>query len=129
MQEVLYVMLMELGGFVANIGVCSVMATELWGIIYGMRLARQKGLRKIIVESDNKSIVELLHKNARGSQRNFQLIHEVVTMTTRLGSGMFDFSILIGKETVAQITWPMLLSIFQLDVTIFIFLEMVCKIL
>lgn len=113
----------------ANIGVCSVMATELWGIIYGMRLARQKGLRKIIVESDNKSIVELLHKNARGSKKNFQLIHEVVTMTTRLGSGMFDFSILIGKETVAQITWPMLLSIFQLDVTILIFLEMVCKIL
>ncbi|RDY09278.1 hypothetical protein CR513_06351, partial [Mucuna pruriens] len=36
-------------GFCANLGACSILSIELWGILYGIRLAWEKGFRKIRV--------------------------------------------------------------------------------
>ncbi|CAA0836031.1 Polynucleotidyl transferase- ribonuclease H-like superfamily protein [Striga hermonthica] len=46
-----------LGGFTLNIGYCSIMAAELWGLFRGLSLAWDLGFRQIEAEVDNASVV------------------------------------------------------------------------
>ncbi|KAK9081324.1 hypothetical protein Syun_031103 [Stephania yunnanensis] len=50
-----------IGGFVVNIGKTSVFGAELWGALQGLQLAWDMGFRQIVLELDNKSVVELLN--------------------------------------------------------------------
>ena len=50
-----------LGGFMANLGYCSVLATKLWGLLYGIRVAWDLNYKHVILESDNKCVVEAIH--------------------------------------------------------------------
>lgn len=43
------------------LGTCSVVQTELWAIYDGLKLAWQRGLRNILVESDNMAVVHVLN--------------------------------------------------------------------
>ncbi|KAF7827992.1 LINE-type retrotransposon LIb DNA [Senna tora] len=45
-------------GFIANIGISSVIGAELWGIYHGLNTAWEKGYKKIIIESDSKMAVQ-----------------------------------------------------------------------
>ena len=47
-------------GFSANVGVCSVLGVEHWGVVYGLRLAKMKGASKLIIEVDNKKMADML---------------------------------------------------------------------
>ncbi|KAL8170236.1 hypothetical protein V2J09_022040 [Rumex salicifolius] len=49
-----------LGGFVKNIGVCSVVAAELWGLYHGLELAWDLGYRKVVLESDSAVAIGML---------------------------------------------------------------------
>uniref|UniRef100_A0A2N9FQ21 Reverse transcriptase domain-containing protein n=1 Tax=Fagus sylvatica TaxID=28930 RepID=A0A2N9FQ21_FAGSY len=49
-----------IGGFSHKLGITNSLAAELWGIRDGLLLARDLNIRKLIVESDAKSVVELL---------------------------------------------------------------------
>lgn len=50
------------GGFVHNIGHCTVPKAELWGILGGLSLAWDRGFRKVILESDSQLVVNMLSK-------------------------------------------------------------------
>lgn len=51
------------GGFVRNLGTCSVLAAELWGILSGLQLlAWEGGWKKIIVESDSSVAVAMVQE-------------------------------------------------------------------
>ncbi len=49
-----------LRGFSHKLGITNSLAAELWGIRDGLLLARDLNIRKLIVESDAKSVVDLL---------------------------------------------------------------------
>ncbi|MCI34529.1 ribonuclease H protein, partial [Trifolium medium] len=38
--------------YARNLGCCSILHVELWGIYHGLALAKNQGIRKVIIESD-----------------------------------------------------------------------------
>ena len=40
-------------GFVANVGGCSILTEEIWCLFHGVQLAKNLGIRKLVVESDS----------------------------------------------------------------------------
>ena len=44
-------------GFTVNLGMCSVLSVELWGLLHGLRVAWDYGFRHLQVGVDNKSVV------------------------------------------------------------------------
>ncbi|CAL1363580.1 unnamed protein product [Linum trigynum] len=49
-------------GFVVNLGTCSAVQAELWGIYHGLGVAWQAGSRTLIVESDSQLALQLIEK-------------------------------------------------------------------
>nr|GMC93188.1 putative ribonuclease H [Ipomoea batatas] len=47
-----------LRGFMHNIGCCSIEEAEAWGVIQGLYVALQLGVRNIMVESDSKDKID-----------------------------------------------------------------------
>lgn len=48
--------------FVVHIGICSSFIAELWEILMGLKVAWDRGFRKVIIESDPASIISMLQK-------------------------------------------------------------------
>ena len=55
------------GGFAINIGICSAPLAELWGVYYGLCIAWDKGIRRLEVEVDSKSVVGFLKTGIQDS--------------------------------------------------------------
>ncbi|XVF74116.1 hypothetical protein PTKIN_Ptkin13bG0034400 [Pterospermum kingtungense] len=51
-----------LGGFMANLGRCGAMEAELWGILFGLRYAWEKGYKWLILEVDTQVVANWLVK-------------------------------------------------------------------
>lgn len=49
-------------GFLQNIGVGSALASEIWGVLLGLRLAWDMRATLLLVESDNLNVVQLLQE-------------------------------------------------------------------
>ncbi|KAJ8763628.1 hypothetical protein K2173_003100 [Erythroxylum novogranatense] len=49
-----------INGFAYNIGICSVISAELWGILQGLQLVWNDGYRNVVVESDSNLAVNAL---------------------------------------------------------------------
>ena len=47
-------------GFAVNIGICSALLAELWGVYYGLCIAWDRGIRQLEVEVDSESVVGFL---------------------------------------------------------------------
>ncbi|MCI20290.1 ribonuclease H protein, partial [Trifolium medium] len=52
-----------LGGFARKLGSCSALMAELWGILSALQLAKEKGYRKVILESDSTVAIDLIVKD------------------------------------------------------------------
>ncbi|CAL1410790.1 unnamed protein product [Linum trigynum] len=50
------------GGFVSNVGYCSAILAELWGIFHGLSLAWNLGSRTLLLETDSRLAIELIEK-------------------------------------------------------------------
>ena len=61
-------------GFALKIVTGSVLEAELWGILEGLKLVWQMGFRKVVVDSDSKSAVELLSKGVPSCHPLFSII-------------------------------------------------------
>lgn len=46
--------------FAANIGICSVVQSELWGILHGLQVAKSRGFRHVRVDSDSAEAINLI---------------------------------------------------------------------
>ena len=57
-------------GFTVNLGMCSVLSTELWGLLHGLRVAWGHGFRRLQVGVDNKSIVHFLERAHPSANKN-----------------------------------------------------------
>jgi ribonuclease HI len=56
-----------LRGFSHKLGITNSLAAELWGVRDGLLLARDLNIRKLIIESDAKSVVDLLKTENLGN--------------------------------------------------------------
>lgn len=65
-----------IGGFVHNLGCCSIPKTELWGILNGLKMAWNGGFRKVHVETDSKLVVDLIQKTLAPHHPLFSLVSQ-----------------------------------------------------
>ncbi|CAN1766325.1 Putative ribonuclease H protein At1g65750, partial [Linum perenne] len=66
--------------FAINLGSCSIMRAEIRGIVEGMRLAWERGIRKLSIQTDSRAAVALLTAEDDRLHRHaslVQLFHEL----------------------------------------------------
>ncbi|CAL1355748.1 unnamed protein product [Linum trigynum] len=64
-------------GFIVNMGTCSAIQAELWGIFHGLGLAWQNGSRTLIVETDSQLALQLIEKRK-------DPVHPLATLLTAI---------------------------------------------
>ncbi|KAH9730831.1 putative ribonuclease H protein [Citrus sinensis] len=64
-------------GFIVNIGMCSVLSAERWGLLHGLRMAWENGFRRVQVGVDNESVVHLLTMASVLENENATLIKAI----------------------------------------------------
>ncbi|KAL4319850.1 hypothetical protein GQ457_18G018210 [Hibiscus cannabinus] len=57
-------------GFLKSVGICSVLTTELWAILVGLRHVWRLGFRKIEVETDNVEVARILDRTSNVFSEN-----------------------------------------------------------
>ncbi|CAN1142156.1 Putative ribonuclease H protein At1g65750 [Linum perenne] len=72
------------GAYAANLGVCSIMRAELRGIVEGMKLAWNKGIRKLSIQSDSKAAVETLSNRRSPVGQHSSLVEQFFELSSRL---------------------------------------------
>ena len=72
-----------MGGFLANLGSCSVLAAECWGVIHGLRLAWELGIRSVILEVDNSCVVNIIQGQTSCPLQSLSLIHEIKSLLNK----------------------------------------------
>lgn len=71
-----------ISGFKHNIGPCSAITTELWGVYIGLNLAWGKGFRKVILESDSQIFIQAIN-NPSGALCHHQLFRIIQSIARR----------------------------------------------
>ncbi|CAN1256136.1 Putative ribonuclease H protein At1g65750 [Linum perenne] len=69
--------------FTMNMGRCSITRAEIRGIVEGMRLAWNKGVRKLAIQTDSKCAVQLLQKIGNNDHQHAALIIAYEELTRR----------------------------------------------
>ena len=64
-------------GFIVNLGTCSVLLVELWGLLHGLRMAWENDFRRVQVGVDNESVVHLLTMASVPENENATLIKAI----------------------------------------------------
>ncbi|KAH9728215.1 putative ribonuclease H protein [Citrus sinensis] len=70
-------------GFTVNLGMCSVLSAELWGLLHGLRVAWDHGYRRLQAGVDNKSIVHLLERAHPSANENTILVKAIQKLLAR----------------------------------------------
>ena len=65
------------GGFIMNIGICSVLRSELWGMLQGISFDWSAGFRKLLVECDNKTVVQMIVGEVMPHAADLPLINSI----------------------------------------------------
>ncbi|CAN1124799.1 Putative ribonuclease H protein At1g65750, partial [Linum perenne] len=69
--------------FAINLGSCSIMRAELRGIIEGMNLAWEKGIRKLCIQTDSKAAVDILTCAENHLNRHTSLVQQFQGLKAR----------------------------------------------
>ncbi|CAN1768790.1 Putative ribonuclease H protein At1g65750 [Linum perenne] len=72
-----------IAAFSANLGVCSIMRSELRAIVEGMKLAWSKGIRRLRIQTDSKAAVAMLSKPFSVNNQHASLIEQFSELSTR----------------------------------------------
>lgn len=67
-------------GFAARLGPCSITEAELWRILKGMQMAREKGLDNVQIDSDSKAAVRLVLGACSPLHPSFNLVKDIRDM-------------------------------------------------
>ncbi|CAN1254850.1 Putative ribonuclease H protein At1g65750 [Linum perenne] len=65
-----------IASFAANLGSCSITRAELRGIIDDMRLAWDKGIRKLCIQTDSKAAISLIRDVGNLEHRHASLVEQ-----------------------------------------------------
>ncbi|KAL4343532.1 hypothetical protein AHAS_Ahas11G0087800 [Arachis hypogaea] len=77
-------------GFSCNLGSCSIMHAELWGIVHGLRIATSLNLFCVIVESDSASALKFITQNCPATHSCSSLIEEIKLQANRIPHVYWD---------------------------------------
>ncbi|CAN1766118.1 Putative ribonuclease H protein At1g65750 [Linum perenne] len=69
--------------FTSNLGCCSIMRAELQGIIEGMNLAWERGIRKLCIQTDSRAAVDILSCTGARLNRHTSLVQQFHDMKAR----------------------------------------------
>lgn len=75
-----------LWGFAVKLGRCTVTQAELWAIIHGLKLAKERGYSKIMVESDSLTAVKFINGGCLHSHQCKPLVNEIHKLMAELES-------------------------------------------
>ncbi|EOY22226.1 Ribonuclease H protein [Theobroma cacao] len=64
-------------GFAAKLGKCSSYRAELWGVLHSLRIAREKGFRRIWLQVDNKIVVQAITSSESHPCANSDLLNAI----------------------------------------------------
>ncbi|KAJ1412309.1 Ribonuclease H-like superfamily, partial [Sesbania bispinosa] len=64
-------------GFAQNLRYCSILETELWGILRSLRIVHQRGWRKVIVEADSSQVVRFIEDGCPPTHASFSLVAQM----------------------------------------------------
>ena len=70
-------------GFTVNLGMCSVLSAELWGLLHGLKVAWDYGSRHLQVGVDNKNVVLLLERAHPPANENAILVKTIRELLAR----------------------------------------------
>ena len=59
-----------MGGFSIKLGSCSKTEAEIWAVIYGLRMAWDQDIRRLVVEVDSSPVAKCLNTKREGQQQN-----------------------------------------------------------
>lgn len=54
-----------IAGFTMDLGVCSTNEVEAWGLLKGLQVAWEKGIRRVMVMMDSKYIIKLFNNHGK----------------------------------------------------------------
>ncbi|WCJ35671.1 DNAse I-like superfamily protein [Euphorbia peplus] len=72
-----------ISGFTCNLGICTAVLAELWGLYFGLDLAWKLGMRQVEVELDSQVVIQLVTEASRSFHRYFWLIEGCRTLLKR----------------------------------------------
>ncbi|KAH9750277.1 putative ribonuclease H protein [Citrus sinensis] len=70
-------------GFCVNLGACSVLTAEIWGLYHGLCMAWQRGFQRIWVEVDSKSVTQILENPTTPVNEHHSLILAIRELLSR----------------------------------------------
>lgn len=68
-------------GFSVTWGDCSILSTELWVVLYGVRFAWARGYTKIMIESDSLLAVNLIVNECSTRHPCYSLVHQIQALS------------------------------------------------
>lgn len=67
-------------GFVCNLGQCDIVIAEMKAMLYGIQMARDLNLKKIIVESDSSIVVSIISRGFTPKPHLKSLLEEILNL-------------------------------------------------
>jgi ribonuclease HI len=64
-------------GFAKALGTCSAFVAELWGILEGMKLAKDRNIQRLEVQVDSKAVLQCVSSSKNGSIRGRRLVRKI----------------------------------------------------
>ncbi|CAN1139915.1 Putative ribonuclease H protein At1g65750 [Linum perenne] len=72
-----------ISAFAANLGTCSIMRAELRGIVEGMKLAWDKGIRKLRIQTNSKASADMLSDLGSRNNKHTNLLNQFSELLSR----------------------------------------------
>ncbi|KAK2373854.1 Polynucleotidyl transferase, ribonuclease H superfamily protein [Trifolium repens] len=66
-----------LGGFAKGLGECRVMVAELWGAFEGLKLAWERGYKKVELQLDAQNVVKVINKDLHAKAEDWSLCKKI----------------------------------------------------
>jgi ribonuclease HI len=85
------------GGFVRNIGTCSALMSELWGILFALQVAKEKGFNRIMFESDPTIAVYLIVKGCPSNHPCSSIVTRIDRLKMQDLGGVLSSYLQAGK--------------------------------
>lgn len=67
-------------GFYCNLGICSMVKVELWGLYYCLQLAKTQGISKLVVELDSLVALNVFQKKCPSTHHCFAFVRDICTL-------------------------------------------------
>ncbi|CAN1761448.1 hypothetical protein LINPERHAP1_LOCUS7907, partial [Linum perenne] len=75
-----------IGAFSTNLGQCSITRTKIRGIVEGMKLVWDKGIQKIVVQTNSFTAIQIIQKVDNHDHQHASLMFQFLEpLTTKLG--------------------------------------------